>query len=232
MLKSNAFVLRRQDFRETDRIYTVYTDEFGKMSLLARGARKIKSKLAPHLEAFSEVRVNFAKGKIFTHLSGAMVLKNYNLVLKDMGKMELVGHCLNLLDKFVKYDDADAEIYKLLESVAAIANEAKDDDFAKIRVYFFWRLVDLLGYRPQLDECALCGKISTRQSAGQIKFNVTDNIVICGECTGGGMFIKNETLENLKNVFETTPEEFVRGNLDSMLLTITEKAKQIKLSEL
>jgi intein-encoded DNA endonuclease-like protein len=46
------------------------------------------------------------------------------------------------------------------------------------------------------------------------------------------MFIKNETLENLKNVFETTPEEFVRGNLDSMLLTITEKAKQIKLSEL
>ena len=82
MLKTSAFVIKKNDYREFDRIYTVYAQDFGKISLLVRGARRIKSKLAPYLENFGEVRVNFAKGKIFNHLSGAGILKDNKILLK------------------------------------------------------------------------------------------------------------------------------------------------------
>jgi DNA repair protein RecO (recombination protein O) len=234
MLKTNAFVLRRHDFREADRMYTVYSEEYGKIALLARGARKIKSKLAPHLESFGEVRVNFAKGKIFTHLSGASVLRHHKAILKDASRIDLVSHCFRLLDKFVKDDEADTEIYGLLEEAMSAANEAPEAGFQKIRVYFFWRLIDFLGYRPQLDECALCGKIIRQEATEnrELWLNLTENIIICKDCTGDGLLIKNETLEGLKKIFDVGLGEFLKYDFDNAIVAVTEKAKQIKLSEL
>lgn len=259
MFKTSGFALRKMDYREYDRIYTVYTSDFGKISLLARGARRIKSKLAPHLEGLNEVRLNFAKGKIFNHLSGANVVGVNKGLLKDGEKIAFISDCFYLLDRFIKPEEGDVRIYDLMKEVfGAIANipsvipseaaaEPRDltppnretgdispraplgrNDMIKIKVYFFWRLADLLGYRPQLDECVLCGSIII----GSSKFNITENIVICGKCRGEGIKISEMALENLRTVFRMPLREFIKYNLDSQLFNITNNARQIKLSEL
>lgn len=228
MLKTNAFVLRRQDFRDYDRIYTIYTSDFGKMSLLARGARKIKSKLAPHLESFGEVRVNFARGKVFTHLSGAGTVCAHKTVLANHEKIALISECFRLLDKFVKPEEGDTGIYDLLRSTISAIGPVQSADLWKVRVYFFWRLIDILGYRPQLDECALCGNIIE----GKSSFNITENILFCGNCANGGFLMNAAAIEHLRAVFNTSLENYIKLNLDTALLALTEKAKQVKLSEL
>lgn len=259
MFHTSGFVLRRSDYREYDRIYTIYSEEYGKISLLARGARKIKSKLAPHLENFSEVRVNFAKGKVFNHLSGANAVSFNKGLINDAEKIVFISDCFYLLDRFIKPEEGDARIYELMKEVfGAITGNffsPHRDALQKIRIYFFWRLIDLLGYRPQLDECALCGrhpsaipapssvipvacpaKPEGRSGKAGIqfvtKFNITDNIIICGECVGDGLHIQENTLINLKKIFESSLTEFLKIDLDSQLIVITEKARQIKLSEL
>jgi len=228
MLKTSGFALRKNDYREYDRIYTVYTFDFGKISLLARGARKIKSKLAPHLEGLNEVRLNFAKGKIFNHLSGANVISINKGLLRDGEKISFFLECFNLLDRFIKPEEGDRKIYELIKEIFAATSSFNFSSYDKIRIYFFWRLIDLLGYRPQLDECVLCGNIII----GSSKFNITENIVICDKCRGEGVKISEATLGNLRKIFCVSLQEFMDYNLDSQLLIITNNAKQIKLSEL
>ena len=229
MQKTSAFVLKKNNYREYDRVYTMYTSDYGKVSLLVRGARKIKSKLAPNLENFGEVKINFANGKAFNHLAGARTVIKNNSILKDNNKIFLAQDFFYLLDRFVKLGENDARIFSLLRSALDVLDREKDEkNFPKIQAYFFWRLADLLGYRPQLDGCVLCGSIII----GSSKFNVTENIVICDKCKGEGVKISEATLQNLRKIFETALEDFLTYNLDGQLLGITNKARQIKLSEL
>jgi hypothetical protein len=166
------------------------------------------------------------------------------------------------LDRFIKPEEGDGRIYDLMKEVfgALVSPPARggvrgggsnqtapnpspsavssgqsnclskegDNKLQKIRVYFFWRLADLLGYRPQLDECVLCGSIII----GSSKFNITENIVICDKCRGEGIKINEIALENLRTVFRIPLREFITYNLDSQLFSITNNARQIKLSEL
>ena len=231
MLTTTGFVLRRNDYREYDRIYTIYTSDFGKISLLVRGAKRIKSKLAPALESFDEVRIDFAKGKVFNHLSGSASLALNKNILKDGQKIELARDCLYLIDRFIKPEETDQQIYSLLKDIFFFIARQEKECFLKLKVYFFWRLVDSLGYRPQLDECALCGARSGIVNQ-KLWFNITDNILICKECAGAGILIDSETLENLRKIFQSNPEDFLKIELNQQLIAITETAKQIKLSEL
>lgn len=289
MLKTIGFVLRRNDYREFDRIYTIYTSDFGKMSLLVRGAKKIKSKLSPALENFDKIRIDFAKGKIFNHLSGSSAGAENKNIFCDAEAIALSRDCLYLIDRFIKPEESDLRIFNLINEVlGAITNifsvipsgaaaeprnltpqnketdeisRCARNDMIKIKIYFFWKLVEYLGYEPRLDECALCGKIeyppplfrgedrggvknlnSTPSAFGispslegernNFKFNITDNIIICSNCMGEGIKIEEKTLENLRKIFTTGLMEFLEIGLDPSLSAITEKARQIKLSEL
>jgi len=245
MVKTNSFVIKKHDFRETDRIYTVYTEELGKISLLVRSARKIKSKLAPGLENFDEVRLNFIKGKIFNHLAGWSTVTRNNKILKDTISIQFSYECLSLLDKFIKPDEKDENVFALVREVLIAINHTDQNQFPKISIYFFWRFIDLLGYRPQLEGCALCTSIFRHceervlarrgnpvNNTLDIRFNITDNIIICSKCAGQGILIKEDTLDKLKKVFNLRLEEFLQIEVGSELIGITNKAKQIKLSEL
>ncbi len=58
-----GIILRKQDYRESDRLFVIYTDELGKISAVAKGARKIKSKMAGHLELFHVINLMVAPVK-------------------------------------------------------------------------------------------------------------------------------------------------------------------------
>lgn len=281
MLHTTGFVLRKNDYREYDRIYTVYTSDFGKMSLLVRGAKKIKSKLSPALENFDKIRIDFAKGKFFNHLSGSAAGAENKNIFCDAEKIFLSRDCLYLIDRFIKPEESDLRIFNLIdETLDAIARDffspcttkgypaffspldtprgeleggfcpppnlplrrrGIEEDlfniFQKIKIYFFWKLIEYLGYEPRLDECALCGhssRVIPAETGIQFitKFNITDNIIICGNCVGEGIKIEEKTLENLRKIFGSDLAGFLKTDLDASLSAITEKARQIKLSEL
>jgi len=240
MIKTSGFVIKKYDFREYDRIYTVYTEELGKVPIFVRSARKIKSKLAPGLENFNEVRLNFIKGRIFNHLAGWSTTVANSKILRETEKIEATYDCLYLLDRLIKEEEPDKNIFGLLKEVINAINTPfflplskgeLEGVLQKIKVYFFWRLVDSLGYRPQLDSCAFCGNLIKEESR-ELRFNITDNIIICRQCAGDGMAIGEQTLQTLKQIFQFSLNSFLNLELDEQLISITNKSKQIKLSEL
>jgi DNA repair protein RecO (recombination protein O) len=152
-----AVVLRHSDWGEADRLLTLYTRERGKVRAIAKGARRIRSRKAGHLEPFTRVTLQLAKGRDLLIVTQADTLDAYLALGADLVKTGNASYVLELLDRFTYEDESENyAIFGLLtESLGRIAGEA--DPWLAIRFYEV-RMLDLLGFRPHLFECANCGE--------------------------------------------------------------------------
>jgi DNA repair protein RecO (recombination protein O) len=152
-----AVVLRHVDWGEADRILTLYTRQHGKLRAIAKGARKIRSRKAGHLEPFTRVTLQLARGRDLLIVTQADTLDAYLALGADLVKTGCASYLVELLDRFTYEDESENQaIFRLLtESLSRIAGEA--DAWLAMR-YYEVRLLDLLGFRPHLFECANCGK--------------------------------------------------------------------------
>ncbi len=150
-----AVVLRHADWGEADRLVTLFTREQGKVRALAKGARRIRSRKAGHLEPFTQVTLQLARGRDLPIITQAETLAAYLPIRDDLLRTGYAAYVIELLDRFT-YEEASesAALFRLLvETLGRIA--AEPDPWLAVRVYEM-RLLDFLGFRPQLFQCANC----------------------------------------------------------------------------
>lgn len=148
-LTTQGIVLRRTEYGEADRILTVLTPEKGKISLMARGVRKSKSKLAGGIELFSTSDLVYIRGKgDLGTLVSARLIKHYGNITKDLPRVQLGYELIALLNKSTE-DEPDSEYYELLEQVfIALDNHAID--LSLVRLWFESQLLHINGHTPNL----------------------------------------------------------------------------------
>ena len=146
---TEGIILGRTDYGEADRILTLLTPEQGKLRLLAKGVRRVKSKLAGGIELFSISTITFVRGRgeigtlISTRLS-----KHYGQIVADLDRTMLGYDLIKQLNKITE-DHPGPEYFDLLKQVF----EALDDpaiSLALIRFWFAARLLQLGGHTPNL----------------------------------------------------------------------------------
>lgn len=117
-LRTHAIILRRTNYGESDRILTLLAPE-GKISVLARGARKEKSRLAGGIELFSvsDVTIHQGHAKLAT-LTGAKMLKFYGNILADLPRLELASSFLKSINRIAEQTD-NPEFFDLLNQSLA-----------------------------------------------------------------------------------------------------------------
>lgn len=185
--RTDAIVLRRRDLREHDRTYTLYTRELGKVEALARGARKIKSRMAGHLSSFAVVDVMLARGRGAHTLAGTDVVEGFGEILQDPDRLEVALAAVSLLDLATKVHVKDQEIFQLLRTfLATIAGIASVLPAGRQALslprdgalgWFAVRLFSRLGYNPMLTQCVLC------KTADQCQFfDPRLGGVVCTDC--------------------------------------------------
>ena len=176
-----AVVLRHADWGEADRILTLYTRERGKVRAIAKGARKIRSRKAGHLEPFTRVTLQLAKGHDLAIVTQAETLEPYLSLGADLVKTGYASYVVELLDRFTYEDESEnAVLFRLLtETLSRVASEP--DAWVALRHYEV-RLLDSLGYRPHLFECANCGEAI--QPVDQF-FSAQAGGVLCPKCGAG-----------------------------------------------
>lgn len=171
-LRAEAVVIRHSDFGEADRLLTLYTREHGKVRAVAKGARKIASRKAGHLEPFTRVKLQLAKGRDLFIVTQAETIDAYPALREDLTLTGYAAYVLELLDRFVPDEEAASpSLFRLLtETLSRIATDtstlrqAQDNaslsagsiPWLTVRSYEM-RLLDLLGFRPKLFDCANCG---------------------------------------------------------------------------
>jgi DNA repair protein RecO (recombination protein O) len=152
-----AVVLRHADFGEADRLLTIFTRQLGKTRVIVKGARKVTSRKAGHLEPLTHVRLQLSKGRDMAIVTQADTIEAYAPLRENLVLTSRASYVVELLDRLT-YDEAsdNSVIFRLLtETLARLSAGA--DPWLAIR-YYEMRLLDSLGFRPKLFECAHCGR--------------------------------------------------------------------------
>jgi DNA repair protein RecO (recombination protein O) len=211
--RAEAVVLRHSDFGEADRLLTLYTREHGKVRAIAKGARKIASRKAGHLEPFTRVKLQFAKGRDLLIVTQAETIDAYPSLRADLTLTGYAAYVLELLDRFVPDEEtALPSLFRLLtETLSRLATNPIP--WLTIRSYEM-RLLDLLGFRPQLFECANC---ETEILAEDQFFSAALGGAICPRCGQGlpGLWpISMDALKYLRHFQRSGYREATRARPD------------------
>jgi DNA repair protein RecO (recombination protein O) len=235
--RAEAVVLQHADFGEADRLLTLYTREHGKVRAIVKGARKIASRKAGHLEPFTRVRLQLARGRDLMIVTQAETVEAYDSLREDLTLTGYAAYVLELLDRFVPDEEiAVPSLYRLLtETLSRLATESIP--WLTVRSYEM-RLLDLLGFRPQLFECANCGKEIVPESQF---FSAALGGAVCPNCGRGlpGLWsISVEALKYLRHfqrseyreAVRARPEEEVRKEIETVMQSYFQYLLERKLN--
>ncbi len=174
--KTTGLVLSRLNFGEADRIITFLTPDYGKLKAVAKGVRKIKSRQAGHLELFSETELMLAKGRNLDVIAGARLKRHFQNLTEDYRSLTFAYLLAEILGRTVKEGMTTRRVYALAVETLGSAN---DNGYSEtLELGFKLRLMDLLGYHPQLDHCVVCGK-----TVGEFYFDPDLGGIVDGGCS-------------------------------------------------
>lgn len=143
-LRSKAIVLRRTNYGEYDRILQLITPEHGKVSVIARGVRREKSKLAGGIELFGRSDVTFTTGRgDLGTLTGARLEQFYRAILADYDRLQFGYETIKQITKAADSLDEPAFFDLLDQSFAALDDASVPLELVK--VWFWLQLAILLG---------------------------------------------------------------------------------------
>lgn len=152
-LVTNGIVLSRTNYGEADRIITVLTSDAGKLSLLARGVRKPKSKLAGGIELFSVSSITYIRGRgELSTLVSTRLERHYGNIVKHLERVQLGYDLIKMLHRATE-DEPEAEYFTLLQETFEALNDA-DVDLNLIRFWFTAQLLQFAGHAPNLQSDA------------------------------------------------------------------------------
>ena len=144
-----ATILSRTDYGEADRIYNFLTPDNGKITAIAKGVRKSRSKLAGALEVFSISDVMFlpARKDIGTVMSARLV-KHYGEITKNLERTDIGYHFLNMINKNTAEKPDEAYFTLLQRGLESLNNPEVDPQISK--GWFIAQLLKLSGHLPEL----------------------------------------------------------------------------------
>jgi DNA repair protein RecO (recombination protein O) len=182
LLRGEAIVLHTRDLGETDRLVTLYTRDHGKLTAVARGARRIRSRFAGALELFTwGDLVGFEReGRNLVQLDHFDIRRPFRRLREDLDRLGQGARMVEAVTRLTdERDPQPASFGLLLRGLRALESGPP----TRVHLAFALRLLDLLGHRPQLDRCSACGR---RVATDGLAFDPGEGTVRCGSCGPGG----------------------------------------------
>lgn len=188
--RTRGFVIKKRDIGEADRIFTVLTQDFGKIKISGKAIRKIASKLRGGIDIFYLSEIEFIQGKSYKTLTDTIVLEKFENIKRDLNKFKIVHKIAELLDNLLGVEEKDDKLWDLLVEVFEKLNDysLSVTHYSLIYYYFLWNFFSILGYKPELFRCAICQK---KLSPDAVYFSSDDGGIICSSC-------KNEAKKSKK----------------------------------
>jgi DNA repair protein RecO (recombination protein O) len=154
LYRANAIVLRRLDYGETDRIYTVLSERLGKLSIIAKGVRRPTSRIGAHLELLSVTQLMLARGRDLDVVSAAETLESHHRLRTDLVAFGVASHCAEITDRFLADRDVNRPVFRTLSDVLSRLDAGDQAD--TIGRWYELFLLEQMGVRPELFQCVVC----------------------------------------------------------------------------
>ena len=154
LYKSEALVIKRINLGEADKILTIFTPNFGKLRVVAKGVRKVTSRLAGHVELFTRSQMLLAKGRNLDIVTQSETVDAYRPLHEDLPRIARASYAAELLDKMTPDALELYPVYKLM--VETLQLISADPDADRVLRWFELQLLGYLGYAPELTKCVEC----------------------------------------------------------------------------
>jgi DNA repair protein RecO (recombination protein O) len=172
-----ALVLRHSNFAEADRLLTLFTRERGKLNVVAKGVRKLKSRKAGHLEPFTRVQLQLARGQGMPIITQAETMESYSAIRADLNLTARAAYVLEVLDRFTFAEEEHPQLFQLAVETLQRLNAGVEAFYANR--YFELHALDALGFKPELFVCVSCRQ--PIQPVDQF-FSARRGGVVCPDC--------------------------------------------------
>lgn len=175
-----AVVIRVLDHGESDKIVTFYCPELGRLTGIAKGAKRSKKRFVNKLELFSELQIRFAENSrsSLVRIDQAELVNAYPVIRSDYSRYAAATLISEILLHCSRENDGDPEVFKLLVWSLARMNKGKGVD--QTIILFQIRMLALAGYQPMLKGCVRCGRIDPE--AAPFFFLASRNGFVCRRC--------------------------------------------------
>lgn len=144
---SVGIVLARRNFGEADRILVIYSKNFGRISLIAKGIRRPKSRKRGHLEVFSLVNFQAVSGHGLDMMTEAELVDDFSEIRKSLNKISLAYYFAEVIGRITHEGEPNTDLFNL---ISKYLNKLKTtNSLRKLRMSFILELLTLLGYWPE-----------------------------------------------------------------------------------
>lgn len=158
--RTQGIIAKKADRGEADQLLTIYTRDFGKLKILGKAVRKIKSKLRGGADLFYLSEIEFIQGKNQKTLTDTVLIDGFFNIRRDLERLATAYRVADAMDDLVPAEQKDEPVWQLVSEVFYKLNNRSLvlKHSALLYYYFFWNLLCLLGYEPELRADSLCGK--------------------------------------------------------------------------
>lgn len=202
--RTKGFVFKKEEKGEADRIFNVFTEDFGKIEIKARAIRKIASKLRSGIDRTYFSKIEFIQGKNHKTLTDAIAIEKFGSIWQNPEKLIIFGKIAELLDNFIKGQEKDEGIFNLINETFEKLNNysLSTTNCSLIYYYFFWNFFSQLGYMPELQNCAKC---SQKMIPYNLYFSNKEGGIVCKKCLVADekvQKINSDTVKILRLIFK------------------------------
>ena len=208
-IKTKGIVIKATDFKDSDKIVTIFSADYGLIKARVRGVKKAKAKLAFAVQPFALIEFLLTeKGGFYTVINATSVDQFFNITLDFDNYIFMLG-MLEVCEKTVKQNDPQKELFLLLLNSLKLVCY---DNVSSMNVFIKFMLESLkvLGFHLEINRCACCGEILSNK---MFPFSYDYNGMLCGKCSNKNEFleltigeyailnkIENSSLENLSTL--------------------------------
>ncbi len=182
---TEALVIGSMRYLEADRIVTLYTRDRGRLGAIAKGVRRTKSKVGGRLEPFSLVRASLYSGRGLYSVVGVDTLRTFQGVRDELFRMEEGARLFAAVRHLFPAEEGSPPAFNLLvRGIAGLADAPDQAAAASVVLATRLKLLSLLGYAPEMSQCASCG--AEPEEAPVYGFSPSLGGVVCEACAFGG----------------------------------------------
>ncbi len=192
-MRVEGIILKHRDWGEADRMLSIFTRELGKVQAVAKGARKPRSRKAGHVEPFTCTSLVLARGRSFYVLTQAEAILPYINLREDLILLGYASYLIELLDRFTHDEEESPVMYRLLKN--ALTHLERGDTPQTVVHYYEVRLLDQIGFRPQLFNCVNCERDIQPQNQF---FSAPQGGVLCPRCGDSAPDARPVSMQALK----------------------------------
>lgn len=185
-LETEGIVLRCVDTGESDRILRMLTPVRGRVSAVAKGARRSVRRFSGTLDLFNHLRVqiDMRSRSSLLRLDQARLVHAFPGLRIDLRRFALASYLLELLDRLAPEGGRVRDSQRLFAFACSVLHRIETDrPDPRLRVFVALRALAELGLRPELARCVRCG--GSLDASDRVGFHIAEGGPLCGRCAGG-----------------------------------------------